>query len=267
MSRGNFNELKKTAFDYRLVVLDMVKNAGAGHIGGSMSCMDILTVLYHQQMNKGDKFILSKGHCAEALYAVLAGKGYFQPQLLDTFVQFDSPFAEHPTKNVPGVDFATGALGHGLSVGAGMALGLKHDKSQSKVYVLLGDGELAEGSNWEAIMSAAHYQLDNLIAIVDRNMLQISGGTEDVMKLDSLAEKFRAFNWDVHSCNGHDCAQLTVAFSHGNTTKPLVIIANTIKGYGSKVMENIAEWHHQIPTDEEYLQIKAELIERRDNIE
>ena len=252
------SKLKKIAFDCRLTVLDMVKEAKAGHIGGSMSCMDILVALYHSQLNPGERFILSKGHCAEALYAVLASKGVFQKELLKTFATFDTALAEHPTKKVPGVEFATGALGHGLSVGVGMAMGL-----EARVYVLMGDGELAEGSIWEAAMSAAKYRLKHLTAIVDRNRLQISGGTEDVMPLDDLGEKFRSFGWEVRICNGHEPGEILQAMAIGD--KPLAVIANTVKGFGSAVMENNPEWHHHIPDEEQYLQIKTDFTQRRDS--
>ena len=248
--------LSKTAFDCRLTVLDMVYKAKTGHIGGSFSCMDILVSLYYRHLKQEDRFILSKGHCAEALYAVLADRGILQKEQLKTFAAFDTALAEHPTRKVPGVDFATGALGHGLSVGVGMAIGLKN----SNVYVLMGDGELAEGSVWEAAMAAAKYRLGNLIAIIDRNQLQISGTTEDVMPLDDLGEKFRAFGWDVRHCDGHNPDEISLQTSQ----KSLVVIANTVKGYGSTLMEGNAEWHHQIPTDEQYQLIKAELIRRRD---
>ena len=255
----NKNDLSRLAFDCRLTVLDMVKQAKAGHIGGSMSCMDILIVLYYRLMDSGDKFILSKGHCAEALYAVLASRGVFSGELPGSFARFDTAFAEHPTRKVPGVDFATGALGHGLSVGVGMALGL----NKSKVYVLMGDGELAEGSVWEAAMSAAKYRLHNLIAIIDRNRLQISGLTEEIMPLNDLRLKFEAFNWEVRECNGHAPNEIAQAIEQSHS-RPLALIANTVKGYGSNVMEDKAEWHHGIPDETQYLQIKESLIQRRD---
>lgn len=258
------DELKTIAFNCRLTVLDMVKTAKAGHIGGSMSCMDILVALYHSLMNKNDRFILSKGHCAEALYAVLAGKGFISPEELKTFASFNTKLAEHPTKNINGVDFATGALGHGLSLGVGLGLGFKADKSNAKAYVLMGDGELAEGSIWEAAMSAAKYKLDNLITIIDRNNLQISGNTEDVMPLENLSEKFLSFGWEVRTCNGHEPIEIINQIKTPHT-KPLALIATTIKGYGSKLMENKADWHHNIPNDDEYKTIKTELIQRRDN--
>jgi len=254
------SNLKKIAYDRRLAVLDMVKTAKSGHIGGSFSCMDMLVALYYEIMREGDRFILSKGHCAEALYAVLADKGFISEETLQTFAKFDTALAEHPTRKIPGVEFATGALGHGLSVGTGMALA----RRSSDVYVMMGDGELAEGSVWEAAMSAAKYKLANLIALIDRNRLQISGDTEDVMPLDDLAAKFSAFGWEVRSCDGHEPSELTKALQKSN--KPLAVIANTVKGYGSKVMEGIADWHHGIPSDSEYEKIKSELVQRRTHL-
>ena len=263
------NELKQIRFDRRLDVLEMVWNAKAGHIGGSMSCIDILVCLYYQCMDiekihmnasDRDRFILSKGHCAEALYAILAGQGFIQKETLKTFAAFDSILAEHPTRKVAGVEAATGALGHGLSMGVGMALALKADKSPAKVYVLMGDGEQAEGSVWEAAMSAAKYKLNNLIAIIDRNRLQISGSTEEVMPLDCLKDKYIAFGWDCRVCNGHDMDALIQALSQPSNNKPIIIITETIKGYGSPIMEGKIDWHHLIPTEHEYEQIKADLI-------
>jgi len=267
----NCDELKRIAFDRRLDVLEMVYKSKAGHIGGSMSCMDILTALYYAVMDiskilsqdsNRDKFILSKGHCAEALYAVLADTGFFPAEDLARFGAFGSAFAEHPTKKIPGVEVATGALGHGLSVGVGMAIG----QPASNVYVLMGDGELAEGSVWEAAMSAAKYKLGNLTAIVDRNRLQISGETEAVMPLEDLAAKFTAFGWAVEECNGHEPYEIICGLTAVRSLdEPFVLIAETIKGYGSEVMENKADWHHLIPNAEEYRQIKADLMHRRDS--
>ncbi len=268
-------KLINIAYDRRLDVLEMVKTAGTGHIGGSMSCMDILVTLYYGVMDTDkikagasdrDRFILSKGHCAEALYAVLADKGMFSREALKTYAAFDTVLAEHPTMKVPGVESATGALGHGLSVGVGMCIGLKSERNNARVYVLTGDGELAEGSIWEAAMSAAKYKLDNLTVIIDRNRLQISGKTEDVMPLGNLAEKFRAFEWEYRIVNGHKPDEIIAALkSKKPQDKPLAVIANTVKGYGSEIMENIAEWHHLVPNSEEYNQIKTDLIKRRNN--
>ena len=262
------NKLKKIAFARRLDVLEMVYHSGAGHIGGSMSCMDILVALYYNIMDTDkikkenpnkDRFILSKGHCAEALYAVLADTGFIEKSELETFTSFNTRLAEHPTYKIPGVEMATGALGHGLSAGVGMAIGQKLGGSDANVYVLMGDGELAEGSIWEALMSAGKYKLDNLVCFIDRNRLQISGSTEDVMPLDDLKEKLLAFGLSVTECDGHSADAIIDAVSSRPTGCPTAIICSTIKGYGSPVMENKAKWHHAIPDDEQYLQIKKDL--------
>ncbi len=264
----NASQLKRIAIERRLDVLDMVYHNKAGHIGGSMSGMDILVTLYYGLLDtpkiltrapERDRFVLSKGHCAESLYAVLADCGFFSKDELKTFTKFKTRLAEHPTKNVPGIEIATGALGHGLSAAIGMAIALKADKLPSHVYVLMGDGEQAEGSIWEAAMAGSKYKLDNLTAIVDRNRLQISGCTEDIMPIGDLLEKYRAFGWNTLTCDGHDPEQLLLALQAKSDGKPTVVIAETIKGKGSKVMENIAGWHHQIPTDEEYAQIRQDL--------
>lgn len=263
-------ELTKLALDCRLDVLDMIYHAHAGHIGGSMSSMEILVTLYGavmdvEKIKRGetgrDRFLLSKGHCAEALYAVLANRGFFPRALLDTYMRYDTKLAGHPTRGVPGVEAATGALGHGLSLGAGMALAAKRDGSPTHVYVLMGDGEQAEGSVWEAAMAAAKYRLTNLTAIIDRNFLQISGRTEDVMPLEPLAERYRIFGWTVCECDGHSFSELEAAFHTRDPQRPVAVLANTVKGRGSTLMAGKAEWHHGIPTREQYDQIRAELLE------
>ena len=269
----NYTLLKKVAFERRLDVLEMVYTSKSGHIGGSMSCMDIITALYYEVMDSEkikdkapdrDRFILSKGHCAEALYAVLADRGFFPSKDLMSFGAFDTALAEHPTKKVVGVETATGALGHGLSIGVGMAIGLVG--TTACTYVLMGDGELAEGTIWEAAMSASKHKLNNLIAIIDRNRLQISGSTEDVMPLENLTSKFSAFGWAVKECNGHDPNEIIQGLTKDRPfDKPLVLIAETIKGYGSAIMENDADWHHLIPNLQQYEGIKADLQQRRDS--
>lgn len=262
------NKFKKIAFQRRLDVLEMVYAAKTGHIGGSMSCMDVLVSLYYDIMDidkikqkspDRDRFILSKGHCAEALYTILADLGFFPKEELKTYAMFDTRLAEHPNHKLPGIEFATGALGHGLSVGVGLALGLKKDKSAAHVYVLMGDGENAEGSVWEAAMSAGKFKLENLTAIVDRNRLQITGGTEDVMPLEDLKLKYAAFGWNAIECDGKDFDEIHKALLTRMPDKPTVVIADTVKGYGSPVMENKADWHHLVPDEEQYLQIKADL--------
>lgn len=261
--------LARIAQERRLDVLDMDYRSKGGHIGGSMSCMDILITLYYDIMDidkihRGDadrdRFILSKGHCADALYSVLADRGFFPKEELLTYAAFGTRLAEHPTKLVPGVELATGALGHGLSAGSGLALAFKRDFNPAHVYVLMGDGELAEGSIWEAAMLAAKYKLSNLTAIVDRNRLQISGSTEYVMPLDDLKARFMAFNWNVVECDGHNHAALQNALRSTVPEKPTMVICNTIKGKGSSVMENKADWHHKVPSAEEYARIQADLL-------
>ncbi len=256
-------ELELKSIQYRKKILSMIKHANAGHTAGSLSCVDILNVLYNQILNispenfalyQRDRYVQSKGHSVEALYVVLADRGFFAESELDTFEQYQSPFIGHPTRKVPGIEHNTGALGHGLSVAVGMALAGKLDRRLDKVYVLLGDGELDEGSNWEASMSAAHYKLDNLVVIVDRNMLQITGRTEEVNQLEPLEDKFVAFGYAVRHVDGHSIPDLinifkSVPFENG---KPNLILAHTVKGKGVSFMENGTSWHHRVPTDEEF---------------
>jgi len=255
--------LEKKATEIRIEVLKMIYNAKAGHIGGAYSSIDILTALYYNVMNIDpkkpnwelrDRFILSKGHIAEALWAILADKGFFKKDELITFSQFGTRLIGHPNNKVPGVEMNTGSLGHGLSVATGIALAAKMDKKSYRAYVLMGDGELAEGSIWEAAMSASHYQLDNLIAIIDRNKLQISGATEEVLSLESLSLKWESFGWDVVEINGHDMGELIAVLSQVPkfNGKPTLLIANTIKTKGISFAENVASWHHHVPTNEEY---------------
>lgn len=263
----NSMDLKWIAKDRRLDVLEMVRAAKTGHIGGSMSCMDILVCLYYQVMDTQkilaggfdrDRFILSKGHCAEALYTILADLGFMPKDTLKTYAVFDTILAEHPTMKVPGVEAATGALGHGLSLGVGMAIGLKAANSPAHIYVLMGDGEQAEGSNWEAAMAASKHKLCNLTVVIDRNRLQISGDTEEVMPIEDLADKYRAFGFECRTCDGHDPESLITSITQPHN-RPLCVIAKTIKGYGSPIMANKADWHHLVPNDAEYAQIKADL--------
>src|SRR6476659_9759701 len=229
-------QLQTKALQQRRRVLQIIKHAGAGHTGGSLSCVDILNVLYNRVLRVSpetftdpnrDRYIQSKGHSVEALYAVLADRGFFPDSELETLCQYRSHFVGHPTRHVPGIEQNTGALGHGLPIGVGTAIAGKMDQRDYRVFVLMGDGELAEGSNWEAAMAASHYDLDNLIAIIDHNTLQISGRTRDVCSNEPLDEKFRAFNWDVRTINGHSIAELTEALSVRGGGKPHVVIANT----------------------------------------
>lgn len=273
-------DLAVLAYELREDVVDIIVEGGAGHIGGDMSVMEILTELYFDQMNispqnmddpKRDKFVMSKGHSVEAYYAVLARKGFFDIQeVIAQFSKFGSKYIGHPNNKLPGVEMNSGSLGHGLPVCVGMALAGKMDGQDYRVYTVMGDGELAEGSVWEGAMAAGHYKLDNLCAVVDRNHLQISGNTEDVMGHDDLHQRFRAFGWHVIDVkDGNSIVQLKEAFDEAKTIKekPTVLIANTIKGKGSKVMEDKAGWHHKVPKGEELAQIKQDLKEKKEALE
>lgn len=271
------NELKVLSYDLRKHVVDMIIAGKGGHIGGDMSIMEILVELYMKQMNispenkdldNRDRFVLSKGHSVESYYAVLAKKGFFpMEEVISTFSQFGSKFIGHPNNKLPGIEMNSGSLGHGLPVSVGMALAAKMDDRDYRVYTVMGDGELAEGSVWEGAMAASHYKLDNLCAVVDRNRLQISGRTEDVMAHDDLHERFGAFGWNVIDvADGNDIDQLKVAFDTAKTVKgrPSVLIANTVKGKGSSVMEDKANWHHKVPSGEELAQIRKDLADRKE---
>ena len=248
-------------------------NGGAGHIGGDLSSLNMMTALYFDVMNvdpenpkmdNRDRFVLSKGHCVEALYAVLEAKGFIKKELTDTLGQFGSVLSGHPTIEVPGIEVNSGALGHGLPIGVGMAIAAKMDKKPWHTYVLMGDGEQGEGSIYEAAMAGSNYKLDNLVAIIDRNHLQISGNTEDVMKIDSVYDRWTAFGWDVKEINGDSCEEILNAF-HSidyNNGKPHLIISHTTKGFGISYMENIAKWHHGMPNAEQYAQAISEIDAR-----
>ncbi len=262
--------LEYKSIQYRKTLLSIIKKANAGHTGGSLSCIDILNVLYNHVMNVSpenfghpdrDRYIHSKGHSVEALYTVLADKGFYSVEELDSLEQYQSNFIGHPTRKVPGIEQNTGALGHGLSFAVGMALAAKKDGRPYRVFVMTGDGELTEGSIWEASMSAAHYRLDNLTVVVDRNTLQITGRTEEVMRLEPLADKFRAFGYAVRTADGNNIADLVnvmeqLPFEAG---KPSLILARTVKGKGVSFIEDIASWHHRVPTSDEYAMAMAEL--------
>jgi transketolase len=207
-----------------------------------------------------DRYVQSKGHSVEALFVVLADQGFFAASELETLCGYDSHFVGHPTRKVPGIEQNTGALGHGLPICTGMAIGAKMDAADYRVFTLLGDGELAEGSNWEAAMAAAHYELDNLTAIIDCNTLQITGRTHDVMSNEPLADKFAAFGWAVREVDGHDIGALTDALSAPlEAGKPSAIIARTTKGKGVSYMEDVGKWHHGVPSDDEYAKALAEI--------
>lgn len=255
-------DFKRKSIELRKEILKMIHRGKSGHTGGSLSCIDILIALYHGVMRYDpknpkwedrDRLIMSKGHSVEALYAVLADVGYIQRSELETYCQYGSRLTGHPTTKVPGIEVNTGSLGHGLAVGVGVALAGKMDKKQYKVYVLMGDGELDEGSVWEAAQIAAHYRLDNLIGIVDRNRLQITGNTEEVLALENLKAKWEAFGWVVLEVNGHDIERLVNVFRSipEIPAKPHLVLAYTVKGKGVSFIENRAEWHHKVPTDEE----------------
>ncbi len=262
-------ELQLKAVHLRRMTLEVIYEAGAGHTGGGLSCLDILNVLYNRILNVSpetfgsptrDRYVQSKGHSVEALYAVLADRGYFPEADLKTICHYQSHYVGHPTRHIPGIEMNTGALGHGLPICIGMALAAKMDGGSYRVFTLLGDGELAEGSNWEAGLAAAHYKLDNLTAIIDHNTLQITGHTRDVMSNEPLDEKWRAFGWAVKVVNGHDYAALTEVLSKpAEPGKPTCVIANTVKGRGVSFMENVAKWHHGVPSDAELKQAITEL--------
>ena len=263
-------ELKRKSIEYRLALLKYIKLAKAGHTGGDLSCIDILNVLYNRVLNvspdhwddpQRDRYIQSKGHCVEALYVVLADQGFFPESDLETMCQYQSYYVGHPTRKIKGVEQNTGALGHGLAFSVGVALAAQKDKADYRVFTLLGDGELAEGSNWESLLTGAHYGLDNLCAIIDRNRLQISGSTEDVCGLENLQAKFESFGWAVKSIDGHNLSLLsdTLNSTPFEPGKPNLVIANTVKGKGVSFMEHVAKWHHGVPSDEQYQQAMDEL--------
>ena len=266
----NSNELKKKSVLYRERTLKIIEDAKAGHTGGDLSCIDILNVLYNGILNispdriddpNRDRYIQSKGHAAEALYAVLVEEGYMPEEWVAHVGGYLSPTTGHPTRNIPGVEQSTGALGHGLPIAVGTALAGKLDNRSYRVFTLMGDGELAEGSIWEASMAASNFKLDNLVAIIDRNDLQISGSTEDVMALEPLADKFSAFGFAVREVDGNDVDALKSLFEQVpfEAGKPSMVIAHTVKGKGVSYMENQAKWHHGVPTQEQLDQAMQEL--------
>ena len=273
MKIESIEELKEISKKVRISIIEQVYNAKSGHPGGSLSCADILTVLYFNQMNINekepkaplrDRFVLSKGHCAPALYGTLAERGFFEKEKLKEFRKIDGNLQGHPDMNkVPGVDISTGSLGQGLSVANGMALSSKLNHDGYRVYCLLGDGEIEEGQVWEAAMTASKYQLDNLCAIVDYNGLQIDGKVEEVKGLDNLEGKFKSFGFNAIVVDGNNMEQLIDAFETAKLTKekPTMIIAKTIKGKGVSFMEGKAEWHGKAPNEEEFKQAIQELSE------
>lgn len=256
--------LNEKAKELRKNILTMIYEAQSGHPGGALSAADIVTALYYDELNidpnnpkmpDRDRVVLSKGHSCPVLYAVLAMKGYYDMDVLHTLRKIGSILQGHPDmKKVPGIDMTTGSLGQGLSAGAGMALGLKRDKLSSRVYVILGDGELQEGQVWEAAMLAAKYQLDNLVAIVDYNNLQIDGRCDEVMPIEPLDKKWESFGWKVIKIDGHDMGQILDVFEKARTVKcqPICIIAKTVKGKGVCFMENQCDWHGTAPNECQY---------------
>ena len=265
------NSTKLHAYMARKHALTGIYNAASGHPGGSLSIADILAVLYFEKMNidpknpkmaDRDRFVLSKGHCAPVLYGTLAERGYFSTDLCATFRQADSILQGHPDmKGVPGVDMSTGSLGQGISAANGMALSAKLDNKDYKVYTILGDGEIEEGQVWEAAMFAAHYKLDNLIAVLDFNGLQIDGDITEVMNSTPIDKKFEAFNWNVITIDGHNYDEIRNAIdeAHKTSGKPTMIIAKCVKGKGVSFMENQAGWHGAAPNKEQFEQAIAEL--------
>lgn len=270
-------ELAQRSVTYRKKILKYIVGAKAGHTGGSLSCIDVLNVLYNEVLNVSpdnftspdrDRYIQSKGHCVEALFVVLADKGFFPESDLETLCKYKSHYIGHPTKKVNGVEQNTGALGHGLPISVGVALAAKMDKKDYRVFTLLGDGELPEGSNWEAALTAAHYKLDNLCAIIDNNKLQITGTNAEVCNTDPIDTKFESFGWAVRQVDGNDVKALKAAFAAMpfEVGKPSLIIAHTIKGKGVSFMENSVKWHHGVPDQEQYKNAIAELDMEMANI-
>ncbi len=273
LKSDELENLKKSALNVRRNIVKMIHSAKSGHPGGSLSGADILTVLYEKCLNipkdwdrakdfdKRDRFILSKGHASPLLYSILAQHGLFSESELLSFRKINSKFQGHPSKGyLPGVEASTGSLGQGLSIGCGMAIGLKLDNNPAKVVVYVGDGELQEGSCWEAFMQASHRNLNNLIVIVDRNRLQIDGCTEDVMSLCNVAEKIKSFGWNVIEIDGHNMNEIYDAVETAKMSdRPFAIVANTIKGKGVSFMENQAGWHGKAPNDEQLAQALEDL--------
>lgn len=282
----NTKELTVLAEKNRKRLVEVVYRAKAGHIGGDLSCLNVMTALYFHVMQGlnpqdpkapgRDRFVLSKGHCVEALYVTLEAKGFLKPEILDTLGQYGSILSGHPTIEVPGIEVNSGALGHGLSIGIGMAIAEKMNRnaylndtpttptSAYHTYVLMGDGEQGEGSIYEAAMAGSKYKLDNLVAIIDRNHLQISGDTENVMPIDSIRERWSAFGWDVIDMNGDSMEDIVKTFDaiDYQNGKPHLIISNTTKGKGVSFMEGIAKWHHGVLNAEQCEAAVKEIEER-----
>jgi len=265
----NNDDMKVVAQNIRKNILTMIHEAKSGHPGGSLSAVEIVTYLYYKEMNivdpkdeNRDRFVLSKGHAAPVLYSVLMEKGFISKDLIGTLRQVNSKLQGHPDmKKVSGVEASTGSLGQGLSIANGMALAFKLDKKPNRVFALLGDGEIQEGMIWEAAMLANHYKLDNITAILDHNGLQIDGRNNDVMTVEPIDEKWKAFGWHVIKADGHDFNSLEKAFEERKSVKgkPAIIIAETIKGKGCSFMEDKASWHGKAPNDEEFCAAMEEI--------
>lgn len=263
-------ELQQKSVHLRKMLLKYIYMAKAGHTGGSLSCIDILNVLYNRVLKVDpqdfknpdrDRYIQSKGHSVEALFVTLADRGFFPESDLETLCQYQSHYIGHPTKKVHGVEQNTGALGHGLPICVGEALAAKMDGKSHRVFTLLGDGELPEGSNWEAMLLAAHYQLDNVYAILDYNKQQITGSNTEVLNTYPVREKLEAFGWAVKEVDGHDLQALEEVLNNGplEAGKPGFIIAHTVKGKGISYMEGVLKWHHGVPSEAQYEQAQQEL--------
>ena len=264
MNTEEINQIEELCRQNRCNVINMIHCAKSGHPGGGLSSIDILTVLYQKVMKNypewknspnhetRDRFVLSKGHASASLYSILAQRGFFPEKELITFRKLGSMLQGHPNTHIPGVEVATGSLGQGLSMACGIAMSLKLDKNPAHVFALLGDGELQEGSCWEAFMSGAHRKLNNLTAIIDRNNLQIDGSTDAVKNLNPLDKKFEAFGWEVKTIDGHNLVEIYEALEASKKSdKPTVIIANTVKGKGVSFMENQCGWHGKAPSDDD----------------
>lgn len=271
------NLLKQKSEQLRLDLINLIHSGRTGHTGGDLSVLNVLTVLYNRVLNVDpsqpkmpgrDRFVLSKGHCAEALYCVLCDRGFIDRRELEEYGKDFAHLGGHPDVSIPGVEINTGALGHGLAAGVGMALSAKMSDWQYRTFVVMGDGEQAEGSVYEAAMAANKYHLDNLVAILDRNGLQISGSTEDVMPLENIRERWTAFGWDVKEMNGDDIDDIvsTIESIDYGCRKPHFIISHSTKGLGVSFMENVAKWHHGVPSEEQYQQAVSEIKERIEHL-
>ncbi|MDR0698036.1 MAG: transketolase [Tannerella sp.] len=271
-------ELELQSERNRKRLMEIVFKAKAAHIGGDLSCLNVLTVLYFDIMNLNpanpkdpdrDRFIMSKGHCVEALYVTLESRGFISPDVTNTLGEFGSVLAGHPTTEISGIEVNTGALGHGLSIGVGIALAGKMNKLLYKTFVLMGDGEQGEGSIYEAAMAANQYKLDNLVAIIDRNGLQISGPTEEIMAIEDVRQRWSTMGWDVQDVNGdntEDIIRIFNSIDYANH-RPHLLISHTTKGKGVSYMEGVSAWHHGIPCTEQYEQAILEISERIMNLE